>query len=306
MRVASVSTVFNTTMLAALLIAGTATSARSEGFLKHLDTLMQNYAGSFYKDGSPGDIAEKWFRGGPKVWFSLKEMDTTMKAYGDAQQKVGEQALADLKVLGKDLISFKTYLPGSVETFGRLKARFLARAANPWADDGAGAAAGVDMASADLSGASDDSIPDSGPTAASRIRASGTRVPAGKKTESKRGMTDSFATYVGFRKTAQVAVKSAQKLEAGKRKQIVERVIAHANRMEDVLVARLSTNDTALLALDEYIKTLDAATAKGCFGPALTKLVRQANAAALAESADAKTKQLAKHASALKRSVMGS
>lgn len=303
MRVASAGV-----LAAALVIANTATPARSGEFLKHLDTLMKNYSESFYKEGSPGDIAEKWFRGGPKVWFSLKEMDATMKGYADAQQKVGEQALADLKVVAKDLISFKTYLPsGVVESLGRLKARFLARAANPWADDGAGAAAGAQMASVELSGgdAGDGALPDSG-SMASVTRASGTRRPGGKPTEGKDGITDSFASYVGFRKTAQVAVKSAAKLDPDKKKQVTERVINHARRLETVLVARLLANDTAITALEDYIKTLDAATARGCFTGALTRLVKEANAAAMADGADARATRIARHATALKTKVTAS
>ena len=282
--------------LAALVIAGTATPAHSGEFLKHLDTLMKNYSESFYKEGSPGDIAEKWFRGGPKVWFSLKEMDTTMKGYADAQQKVGEQALADLKVLGHDLISFKTYLPsGVVASLGRMKARFLARAANPWADDAAGASAGINMASADLSGG-DSSVP-----AASQIRASGTRVPS----EDKTGIVDSFTSYVGFRKSAQEAVQSAQNLDPDKRKLVIDGILAHANRMEDVLVARLSKNDSAIADLTEFTSTLDAPTAKGCFGTAVNKLVRVTNAAAMADGADKRAKDIAAHAGALKKKLVG-
>lgn len=290
--------------LAVLVLTSSASRVEAkEGFLKHLDTLMRNYSNSFYAEGSPGDIAEKWFRGGPKVWFSLKEMDTTMKSYADAQQKVGEQALADLKVVAKDLISFKTYLPsGVVESFGRMKARFLARAANPWADDGAGGAAGAEMASVELSGgdAGDGEVP-----AASmiRVRASGTRKP--KQTEGKEGITDSFASYVGFRKTAQTAVQGASKLDAEKKKQVTERVLGHARRMETVLVKRLLANDTAITALEDYVKTLEPATAKGCFSTALTRLVKEANAAAMADSADAKAAKIAKHAAALKARVNG-
>lgn len=289
-------------MLAALVIAGTATPARSGEFLKHLDTLMRNYSESFYKEGSPGDIAEKWFRGGPKVWFSLKEMDTTMKSYADAQQKVGEQALADLKVVAKDLISFKTYLPnGLVQSLGAMKARFLARCANPWADDGAGAGAGMEMASTELSGGD---VGDGGLPAASMTRASGTRVPGGKA-EGKDGMTDSFVSYVNFRKSAQAACKEAGSVDASKKKEITDHVLSHARRMETVLVAKLLKNDTALTALDEFCATLPAGTARGCFGTALTRLVKEANAAAMASGADPKAKTIAKHAAALKKKIAG-
>ena len=290
-------------MLGALVIAGTATPARSGEFLKHLDTLMKNYSESFYKEGSPGDIAEKWFRGGPKTWFSLKEMDTTMKGYADAQQKVGEQALADLKVVAHDLISFKTYLPSGVaESLAKMKARFLARCANPWADDGAGASQGVDMATTELSGGDvgDGSLP-----AAQSVRASAIRVPGGAQTEGKDGITDSFASFVTFRQTAQSAIQSAGSLDPAKKKEVTDHVISHARRLETVLVARLLRNDAAIADLDEYCQTLPAATAKGCFSGALTQLVQKANAAAMSDHATDQSKAIAKHAAALKKKIAG-
>jgi hypothetical protein len=283
----------------ALTVAVLASSATrleaKEGFLKHLDTLMQNYAGSFYKEGSPGDVAEKWFRGGPKVWFSLKEMDTTMRAYGDAQQKVGEQALADLKVVLKDLISFKTYLPsGVVDSLATLKARFLARAANPWADDAGGGAA-ADFSPSD-SGGEDGSLPESG-SMASSIRAPAASKTKGK-TEDRGGMRDSFESFVGFRKNAQKAVKASEKLDADKKTAIQAAVLKHARQMEETLVARLSRNETAIDELARYCDSLDAPTARGCFASAAGKLVRVTNSAAM--SGDKSAKKRAEKAAALK------
>jgi hypothetical protein len=319
---------------AALALAMAAASAlpvqAGDGFLKHLDTLMRNYADSFYKEGSPGDVAEKFFRGGN---FGLKAIDQAMRAYGDASQKVGEQAWTDLKVVLKDLLDVKTYLPGPlkkawealVAELAVLKARFLARCENPWADDppaGGSAAAEVPSAAPEAapeSGAADGALPEGEPAAplasgiapggaGGAVRASSIRPRSSRRVArvvGAREMEDAFDEFVRVRKNAQRGIEMIRSLEAGRRAQVQEKLVRQAHEMEDMLLAKLRSNPTALKALSSYLARLDRRTAQGSFRRLLTRLTQALNAAALADRRNARARERAAAAASLKARILG-
>jgi len=288
-------------LVLALVLVVSQPAMAGDGFLKHLDTLMRNYSESFYKDGSPGAIAEKWFRGGPRTWLSLKEMDATMKGYSEANQKVGEQAWTDLKACLSDLISFRTYLPsGLMEELVKLKARFLSRCEKPWADDG-GSSGFAGEAESPVAMAEELSSPSGSIDA----RASSTHPPAKASAEDVARMNQTFDLFVRFQKAARRGVLSVEKRDAARSLQLRERLMNQTSQMEDKLLDRVSGNTTAITALKGFIDTIEPTVAKGCLERFLTRLGKKENHAALSAEGSSRARERSLMVRALRKKVSG-
>jgi hypothetical protein len=244
------------------------------GILQALDTLMQNYAKSFYAEGSPGAIAEDWFKG---------KKEATLAAYAEAQQRVGEQALTDLKALVKELGTFSNYIPGDLaKHFATLKARFLARAANPWADDGGGAAS------------------------ATRTFASSIATPLASRTSGEvldvDGMRQQFDDFVALRKDAQAAIISVRGRPSNERQIVEDGVKREAYQAEDLLLTKLTHNKRAFAAFVRWSDQQEHRVAKGALTRLVTRLVRSLSSRAV-NSADRSVRQRAQTALELKNRI---
>jgi hypothetical protein len=129
-----------------------ASPIHAAGFLDKVDKAMKDYATNIQATGDHAietikAVADALAHG--KLKGTLEAVDKGMKAYEADITKTGDDALASIKEIAKALTEFKTYLPGSIAaSIETLKARFLARAANPWAEDGGGGGGGA--ASADI------------------------------------------------------------------------------------------------------------------------------------------------------------
>jgi hypothetical protein len=138
-KVDSMFRALRATIVAAVLIGLAAGSLQAgpRKLLEDLDKAMKDYANNIQ---TTGENAGKFLTGKD---YSLTALDAAMKAYVADTQKTGDDALADLKPFIHDLLDIKTYLPEAVikawqafvAELAVLRARFLRRCENPWADD---------------------------------------------------------------------------------------------------------------------------------------------------------------------------
>ena len=137
-------------------------------------------------------------------------------------------------------------------------------------------------------------------------QASGTRPGGGVLAASEFDAV--FEEFAGVRKTAQSAYGWTQKLAADKKAAVMEKVdhmINYAHQMEDVLVKKLAGNRTAVKSFIAYVGKLDAKSARGTFGPMLSRLSKQLNVNALRGRATAAEKAVASQLAALKSKITG-
>jgi hypothetical protein len=308
------------------------------GFLADLDKAMKNYGDNITKTGDNNLATMKTVLGHIKKGeFKqiLPAVDAGMKTYGGDMQKTGDDALVDLKAIIKDLLDPKTYLPGPlkkaweafVAELAVLKARFLRRVENPWADDPpAGGGAGgetepappadpppadppADPPPADPPPSPAPPAPPEGggdtppPTGASaetgelpeQAAASSTRKAGG--VVGVDGMNEAFSEFVGVREVASKAhgwnqseVPAASRTAVGSK---VTRMVAHAREMEDKLFKKLSRNATAMKAFLAFCAK-KGASAKAQCGQLLDRLAKSWNAQAMRDRSNAAKAELAK------------
>jgi hypothetical protein len=111
--------------------------AANNKFLEHLDGLMNKYRDN---QTATGDHALAFITGKK---YSGADIKAALEAYEKDLQKTGEDGQADLKLLLDDLKDPTNFLPGPlkklweniVQELAVLRARFLRRCQNPWADD---------------------------------------------------------------------------------------------------------------------------------------------------------------------------
>lgn len=276
-----------------------ATPIVQAGFLDKVDKAMKDYAGNIQAEGDANlatmkAIVDALKKGEFKA--ILPAIDAGMKSYGAAMQKTGDDAWADLKPILQDLINPATYIPGPIKKMWEaivaklavLKARFLRRCENPWADDppaGGGAGGSEEPAppaepppaepppaepppaeppappSPAPGGEGGGDVPPAAGGDGSLPAASSTR---NRHVVGVEEMKCAFAEYLMAKNAAVEGYNFNQsKVDAKARPAVgakVEKMAWHCKDMEDRLYAKISRNKTARKTYAAWVNGLDEAS----------------------------------------------
>lgn len=285
------------TLVALTVVASMmATPIVQAGFLDKVDKAMKDYAGNIQAEGDANlatmkTIVDALKKGEFKA--ILPAIDAGMKSYGAAMQKTGDDAWADLKPILQDLVNPATYIPGPIKKMWEaicaelavLKARFLRRCENPWADDppaGGGAGGSEEPAPPAEPPAppAEPPAPPAEPPAEpppSPAPGGGDVPPAGgdgslPAASSTRAhhvvgveeMKCAFAEYLMAKNAAMKGYNFNQtKVDAKAQAAVgakVEKMAWHCKDMEDRLFAKISRNKTARKAYASWVAGLDEAS----------------------------------------------
>lgn len=314
--------------------------AGPKAFLEKLDAAMKNYGNNIVAEGDANLATMK------DVWDKVKHgkfkelpqsVHNGMVNYGTSMQKTGDDALTDSKAMLKELLNVRTYIPefilkawdALVGKLSELKARFLARCENPWADDppagGGGGASDSEPAPAADSAPAGDTAPATTPAAGDGSlpgdAAAGGDVPAAggdapvpdagaAQASSVRGkvlsasdLTATFDDYAGLVATTTELGGLAQKSKAdGKAK--VTAAVNHqgqeVRRMGSRLSVRLARNPAAAERFIAHVERMDRTKARTAFAAVVAETSQRLNTAAMRSGAPARTKDVAKKMAALR------